>query len=388
MFGAGNEPDQATCDRLFGTMDALPQGLTIAKPNTFTSTGFNQFNPDNVLEGKAIVDNAIVSGDKKIAVIPCLPCKVGVGENNGYCIHGEFGDDIKVYLTPLNPMEVEGELYMHELTKDATTDTYVPQIKGYMLVEVPTTANLCAHFLWSEDKCERDSYEPYFESKIELPVIPQMSEWGLAGIQSSGTLACDEIDFERGVYVQRVAIKTFDETNTYQVSGTQFDGTYTVYSPVTDVWIYYKDAFMSEQFACHPGNTYTDSSFNKEGIYCNNSLTICDLVMFRISNDRGVTDLNSFKAWIAENPITVLCPLKNPIETALTADELTAFEALRTNHTNTTVMNDKGAYMVMEYNGDIKTYLDKLPKATGAEVQAAVDAWLTAHFANAEGVSF
>lgn len=204
MFGAGNEPDQATCDKLFGTMDALPQGLTIAKPNTFTSIGFNQFNPDNVLEGKAIVDNAIVSGDKKIAVIPCLPCKVGIGENNGYCIHGEFGEDINVYLTPLNPKEVDGELYMHELTKDATTDTYVPQIKGYMLVEVPTTANLCAHFLWSEDKCKRDSYEPYFESKIELPEIPQMSEWGLVGIQSSGTLVCDEIDFERGVYVKRI----------------------------------------------------------------------------------------------------------------------------------------------------------------------------------------
>jgi hypothetical protein len=185
-------------------MDALPQGLTIANPTEFKSTGFNQFNPDNVLEGKAIANNAIVPGDKKIAIIPCLPCKVGIGENNGYCIHGDFGEDIKVYLTPLNPKDVDGELYMHELTKDATTDTYVPLIKGYMLVEVPTTANLCAHFLWSEDKCKRDTYEPYFESKVELPTIPQMSEWGLAGIQSSGTLACDEIDLERGVYVKKI----------------------------------------------------------------------------------------------------------------------------------------------------------------------------------------
>lgn len=204
MFGAGKEPTKEECDRMFSTMDALPQGLTIAKPTEFKSTGFNQFNPDNVLDGKTIIDNAIVSGDKKIAVIPCLPCKVGVGENNGYCIHGDFGEDIKVYLTPLNPMKIEGELYMHELTKDATTDTYVPQIKGYMLVEVPTTANLCAHFLWSEDKCERYTYEPYFESKVELPVIPQMSEWGLAGIQSSGTLVCDTIDFVRGVYIKRI----------------------------------------------------------------------------------------------------------------------------------------------------------------------------------------
>lgn len=204
MFGADNELDQATCDKLFGTIDALPQGLTIANPNVFTSTGFNQFNPNSVLEGKAIVDNAIVSGDKKIAVIPCLPCSVGVGENNGYCIHGEFGEDIKVYLTPLNPMEVEGELYMHELAKDATTDTYVPLIKGYMLVEVPTTANLCAHFLWSEDKCERDSYEPYFESKVELPDIPQMSEYGLAGYKLGKNIRQDIINLEKGVYYKRI----------------------------------------------------------------------------------------------------------------------------------------------------------------------------------------
>lgn len=205
MFGDGKEPTKEECDRMFGTMDALPQGLSIANPTEFKSIGFNQFNPDNVLEGKAIVDNAIESGDKKIAVVPCLPCKVGTGENNGYCVHGEFEDsDIKVYLTPLNPMEVEGELYMHELTPDATKGTYVPLIKGYMLVEVPTTANLCAHFLWSEDKCERDSYEPYFESKIELPDIPQMSEWGLAGIGASGTFVADTINLEHMTYTTRI----------------------------------------------------------------------------------------------------------------------------------------------------------------------------------------
>lgn len=229
MFGAGKEPTKEECDRMFGTMDALPQGLTISQPTEFKSTGFNQFNPENVLDSKAIVDNAIVSGDKKIAVIPCLPCKVGVGENNGYCIHGDFGDDIKVYLTPLNPLEIEGELYMHELIKDATTDTYVPQIKGYMLVEVPTTANLCAHFLWSEDKCERDSYEPYFESKIELPVIPQMSEWGLAGIQSSGTLVADTIDFERGVYIKRIGCVDLGSLSWIKRAEPNFTGCYNAY---------------------------------------------------------------------------------------------------------------------------------------------------------------
>lgn len=302
MFGAGNEPTKEECDRLFSTMDALPQGLTIAKPTEFKSIGFNQFNPDNVLDGKAIVDNTIVSGDKMIAVIPCLPCKVGVGENNGYCIHGDFGDDIKVYLTPLNPMEVEGELYMHELTKDATTDTYVPQIKGYMLVEVPTTANLCAHFLWSEDKCERYTYEPYFESKVELPVIPQMSEWGLVGIQSSGTLAADTIDFERGVYVKRIHKRVFDGSERWNLSGKLF------YSGGI------KPLNKKNGNQLGSWNGYFKTSVVTPGAINLNNETTSSVLYIVPLESVGVTDVAAWKAYLAQNPLELYYELAEPEE--------------------------------------------------------------------------
>ena len=213
MFGESraNRMTVAECDKIFATMDALSQGLSIANPTTFKSTGFNQFNPDMVLEDKAIkttddegnaIPPTIGDGDKTLAIIPCLPCKIGEGENNGYCIHGDFDEGAeKVYFTPLNPLDVESELYMHELTKDADRGTYVPQIKGYMLVEVPMTANLCVHFLWSED-CDRNAYEPYYESKVELPIIPEMGEYGLAGIAASGVL--DTIDLENNKFTKRV----------------------------------------------------------------------------------------------------------------------------------------------------------------------------------------
>ena len=242
MFGAGKEPTQAECDRLFGTMDALPQGLSIANPTVFKSTGFNQFNPEMVLvnrviktiddEGNAIAPT-IDDGDKTLAIIPCLPCKIGEGENNGYHIHGEFGNDIKVYLTPLNPKDVDGELYMHELSL-SEKGTYVPQIKGYMIVEVPTTANLCAHFLWSED-CDKNAYEPYYESVVELPHIPEMSEYGLAGIQSSGTPACDEIDLVKGVYRKKIGCVTTDNANWKKLSGSSDKNIY--YIKLDDLFI-------------------------------------------------------------------------------------------------------------------------------------------------------
>ena len=208
MFGAGNEPSKEECDKMFGTMDALPHGLTVANPVEFRSIGYNQWNPTNVFTGKTITDNTIVDGDESIAFIECLPCKIGAGENNGYVIgygEGEEWSDagIEVYLTPIYPMTSDGLLYAHKLEKDAATGTYVPQIKGYMLIVTPVTDKLCAHFLWSGDRAMTD-YEPYIESNISLPNIQQMSEWGLAGMYINGELVQDVIDLENNRYIKRI----------------------------------------------------------------------------------------------------------------------------------------------------------------------------------------
>lgn len=209
MYGAGNEPTKEECDRMFGTIDAIPQGLTIAQPTGLKSTGYNQWNPENVLEYKSVSAGSIIGvSGSHIAVIECLPCKTGTGENNGYVIGYGEGDawsneGIEVYFTPLNPLEVDGELYLQKLDKDATYGTYVPQIKGYLLVVTPTTDKLCAHFHWSGDRAATDC-EPYVESNVALPVIPEMSEWGLAGIQTNGTKVQDLINLENNIYTKRI----------------------------------------------------------------------------------------------------------------------------------------------------------------------------------------
>lgn len=209
MFGAGNEPTKEECDKIFGTMDVLPQGLTIAQPTGLKSTGYNQWNPNDVLADKTVTDNALATLEgSNIAVVECLPCKTGAGENNGYVIGYGEGDawseeGIEVYLSPFNPLEVEGKLYLQKLAKNATTATYLPQIKGFLLVVTPITDRLCVNFLWSEDRARTD-YEEYIESNVTLPAIPEMSEYGLAGIQSSGSLACDVIDLESYRYIKRI----------------------------------------------------------------------------------------------------------------------------------------------------------------------------------------
>ena len=61
---------------------------------------------------------------------------------------------------------------------------------------------MCARI--QRGRSKRDTYEPYFESKIELPTIPEMSEWGLAGIGASGTFVADTIDLERMTYTTKI----------------------------------------------------------------------------------------------------------------------------------------------------------------------------------------
>lgn len=292
MFGAGKEPTKEDCDKMFGTMDALPQGLTIAQPTGLKSTGYNQWNPENVLINKTITDNAIVDGDKNIAIVECLPCKTGAGENNGYVIGYGEGDDwsdegVEVYLSPLNPMEVEGELYIHKLEKDTTYGTYVPLIKGCLLVVTPTTDKLCAHLHWSGDKAKTD-YEEYVESYVALPAVPEMSEWGVAGISTSGTLAADTIDLDRMVYTKRVGCVDMGSLNyTYIEANNVFN-----LEPYTNKGLNFKGggAILASAYTTASAG-YADSARPDKTIYA-----AYNKILRIYINDSSYTDAESFKA--------------------------------------------------------------------------------------------
>lgn len=207
MYGDGNEPTKEECDKMFAATGTLPQGITVAQPTGFKSIGFNQWNPANKLEGKGIINNTITDAETDIAFMECLPCKVGTGENNGYIIGYGEGDSwndtgVEVYFSPNSVFDTDGA-YIQKLTKDATYNTYVPRVAGYLFIVTPTTEKLCAHLHWSGDR-EVTDYEEYVESNVTLPTIPQMSEWGLAGLVS----VKDTIDLDENKYT-----KTIDRIN-------------------------------------------------------------------------------------------------------------------------------------------------------------------------------
>jgi hypothetical protein len=78
----------------------------------------------------------------------------------------------------------------------------------------------------------------------------------------------------------------------------------------------------------------------------------------------------AFAAYIAENPLTVQYVLASPIERPLSEAELAAFAALRSVKPCTTILNDSGAHMAVEYVADTKLYIDRKL----AELVAALNA--------------
>lgn len=237
-----------------------------------------------------------------------------------------------------------------------------------------TTIHECteSELLQLEIGSEATTYEP--------PRIPQSltlaTPNGLPGVSVSKDgnytdkngqqWVCDEIDLERGKYVQRVAEKDiYESQNTWGGQGTwgNIDNNNTLgfHSYINGLngeadWgrlaIY---AGMCNYFGL-TSNLYQTSIIG---------FTIGDYVAFRVPRellpDWDETNPSSepWTNWLrkqkeAGNPVIVRYALKTSIERDLTPEEITAYKALRTYGPTTVVSNDAGAEMEVTYVADRK----------------------------------
>ena len=188
-------------------------------------------------------------------------------------------------------------------------------------------------------------YEPYKPAQTLIILTPN----GLSGIPvSSGgnytdadgqQWVCDEVDFKKGVYVQRVATETpkakwknFEETadvpNRYRISGALV-------------------------------NRYRNGSTKcliSHGIYANwgiapgwalNSTTFYYHPKEDVTKEEAKEQILGFIN--SANPLTFLGQLETPIEKPLTTEQLATYKALRTYSPTTTVANDAEAGMSVGY---------------------------------------
>lgn len=185
---------------------------------------------------------------------------------------------------------------------------------------------------------------------------------------------CDEIDFERGVYVQRTKKFVLSELNpdtwyTWGVSKNT-DG-------VTGFYHYFTEPVLLDFVLCNTG-LYGAQTWGgvKPGVGASaNSkyltLSLRNEILADTSSDEKA--IESLKTLLADTNVTMLAAIE-PIETPLTEEEIAYYKKLKTHHHNTTVINDHNAHMAIKYAADTEIFLrDNQPKPTDEQIQAAVN---------------
>ena len=149
---------------------------------------------------------------------------------------------------------------------------------------------------------------------------------------------CDEMDFKRGKYVQRVKKVVLDGDEKWWLSSKQ---KYQIFG------------LDSEDNKGLPGlcDHFTVSRLNGYALGCETQTT---KKIYLVTGHETVEEL---KAWLKENPVTVIYILSAPIETDIPEETMTAYRNLYTNYPSTVIQNDSGAGMEVEYVADTKQFI-------------------------------
>lgn len=152
---------------------------------------------------------------------------------------------------------------------------------------------------------------------------------------------CDEIDLGRGKYIERTWKKTLDGSELWGVYlTTGYEGFSTKIMPFNS---YRRNGFC-DLFTVKEVSDFEESVWF--GVNNSNIYVIKSRFYDPSLEDKG---LANWKAFLAENPMTVMTYMDTPIERDLTPEEIAAYKALRTYGPTTVITNDAGTGMEVAY---------------------------------------
>lgn len=213
-------------------------------------------------------------------------------------------------------------------------------------------------------------FEPYRSQKLTvstpngLPGIPVTSGGNYTDDKGQQWI-CDEIDFARGKYVQRVYRHTF----TGQESFSSYDSGKTVGGNMVNLGLPSCIAPKKDSGRNVSPMLFTHGKVTTHLNIVNNvdvgiAIAIWGVNQYVYFSGSYYGNIDGLKTAVAEayasgNPYVWIYAMETPVETDLTAEELFAYSNLRTYHPNTTIYNDEGAGMRVSYAADTKLYIDQ-----------------------------
>lgn len=234
---------------------------------------------------------------------------------------------------------------------------------------------------------ENDAQSMTVSTPNGLPGIP-VAEGGNYTDANGQQWICDEVDFAKGVYIKRVSRLNIDEYSNWYTWGVSANvegktGFYHHISSNPTTRVALCNILPYNQYAwggMGVGVSANPSELNNQYI----SLAVENSRLADVStNEAACASLVSF---LREISVYMLIAI-SPAETPLTEEELAAYAELHTYRNHTTVSNDAGAHMELEYVMDAKKYIDSLMGTGGSSarlgsVTLKSSAWKT----NADGL--
>lgn len=192
-----------------------------------------------------------------------------------------------------------------------------------------------------------------------LPGIP-VSANGNYTDETGQQWICDEVDFVRGIYVQRVGKAEFNgsEAEQWTKSSTNQSNKFRYLSMYIGNLI--KPPANNNQIIHALSTAFSAVSTVTSGTYgCKEGISVnIDGTIFCYSNQYNTSDPTAWKNYLAQHPMTVLYERAIPLEIPLSAEELAVYHALHTYDPGTVVRSNAGIGMKVCYYADTKRYID------------------------------
>lgn len=242
---------------------------------------------------------------------------------------------------------------------------------------VPTDVNATGYLqVQLELGTTATAYSPYREQLITLPTpnglpgIPVTS--GGSYTDSTGQQwVCDEVNFEKGVKVQRIAsfVINAENANNFFVTNDFTNVTVATNARLQTTQKTNRDDRRNGRCIFCEALPWSinawASSVNAAGFIKNNSvdLTIENSYLGLSEASTNAERKTALVKYFTDRPCQVVYRIATPIETPLTPDEIAAYKALTTYAPDTVVQAGDGAGVKLEYQRDVNLVVKNLEDA-------------------------
>lgn len=308
----------------------------------------------------ALLIDADIQGDTEYMLSFIAPEGLRVYVNENLCSYKLIKGTGKIQSVPIKTIKT--------ISKD-NVNQFNTNRQKWMLLKIDKDNTVKSKF----DKIQLEkgnvatTYESYGCKILTLPyqlnAIPVSSDGNYTD-EEGQQWVCDEIDFERGMYIQRVGTKVgidgFQETNS-----ANSDMSLRIVCNTNDI-----EKVKFTPIICNKLRWEKKSSYTEEGTYISTSEAAIGRVCVRVE---GIKTMEEYQEILADMQYFYI--LATPIETPLTAEEINAYKSLYTYDGTTIIDNDAGCYMEATVPQDTKYYIDsKIAELSAAIVASASEA--------------